>query len=524
MKTRFEDRIPGLLPPPDAAGGTPGVSTVEHSRDGWKLTRRSLMGLLAAGAFGRPSRAPRAPACSSGAAICSPGAFAHEILLDSLSFFPDGKTLVSAGKDSYVKFWTVPEGALFRSIATDAVPSQVAVSPDGNFIAVAMDGGHLELWPAGGGTTRGLVGHTDNVNGVAFTPDSSRLVSVSLDRTTKVWSVADAKLLNSFADTAGAMAQVAVPRSAQGGVPDAQGRAQSAQGRPPTSQLPLPSRFLVTSGSQLYLRSFSTGKTLRTAAGQAFAISPDGQFLAAHDQLRLYMYAFPGMAPLVSVVEKRNATSLSFSADGKLLAIAYTDAPARLYSAPDLTLKHEMEANEGPCLSAAMDPQNSYLAVASGKSIRLYLLPSGSRVQVCFMDTAASSPASTCAQYFTGGLVYTIACGGPIPAGIACTCDCVPGNCPCVYDTGCSCVSDSACGCVNDTGCSCDSDTGCSCVGDTGCSCVGDVGCSCDGDYGCGCVDDTGCGCDGNYGCGCDGDYGCGCDGDSGCGCDGDGG
>ena len=235
MKTRFEDRIPGLLLRLAAAGGTPGVSTVEHGRDGWKLTRRSLMGLLAAGAFGRPSRAPRAAACSSGAAICSPGAFAHEILLDSLSFFPDGKTLVSAGKDSYVKFWTVPEGALFRSVATDAVPSQVAVSPDGNFIAVAMDGGHLELWPAGGGTTRGLVGHTDSVNGVAFTPDSSRLVSVSLDQTTKVWSVAAAKLLNSFADTGGAMAQVAVPRSAQGGVPPAQGRAQSTQDDHPSA-------------------------------------------------------------------------------------------------------------------------------------------------------------------------------------------------------------------------------------------------------------------------------------------------
>jgi hypothetical protein len=102
MKTRFEDRIPGLLLPPDAAGGTPGVATVEHGRDGWKLTRRSLMGLLAAGAFEGLSRAPSAAGFSSAAAICSPGAFAHEILVDSLSFFPDGQTLVSAGKDSYV--------------------------------------------------------------------------------------------------------------------------------------------------------------------------------------------------------------------------------------------------------------------------------------------------------------------------------------------------------------------------------------------------------------------------------------
>jgi len=220
------------------------------------------------------------------------------------------------------------------------------------------------------------------------------------------------------------------------------------------------------------------------------------------------------LVPLVSVVENQNATSLSFSADGKLLAIAYADAPTRLYSAPDLTLVRELDANEGPCLSAAMDAQDMYFAIASGKSIRLYRLPSGSRLPVCFMDIAASAPTSTGIRYTCGGVVYTIGCGVSIPDGGACVCDCVPGDCPCVSDTGCSCDSDS--------GCACDSDAGCSCDSDTGCACVDDIGCSCDSDYGCGCVDDTGCGCDSDFGCGCDGDVGCGCDGDVGCGCDSD--
>jgi WD40 repeat protein len=283
----------------------------------------------------------------------------------------------------------------------------------------------------------------------------------------------------------------------------------------------------VTSGKQLYLRLLSTGAILKTVAGKAFAVSSDGRFLAAHDGVRLYIYTFASLTPLVSVVENRNATSLSFSADGKRLAIAYTDSPARLYSAPDLTLVREMEANDGPCLSAAMDPQNSYLAVASGKSIRLYQLPSGNRLPVCFMDLTASSPSSTGTQYIWGGVLYTVSCGAPIPAEAMCTCNCVPGNCPCVYDTGCSCVSDQGCGCVSDTGCSCDSDTGCWCVDDIGCSCdsdygcgcVDDTGCSCDSDTGCGCVDDIGCSCDGDVGCGCVDDSGCSCDGDVGCGC-----
>jgi len=507
MKIRFEDRIAGFALPPKAPGEAPGISAIEPGPDGWKLTRRSLMALLAAGAFARPAQA-------GGAAVCGPGAFAHEILLDSLSFFPNGQTLVSAGRDSLVKFWTVPEGALFRVATTDAVPTQVAVSPDGNWIAVAMDAGVLELWPAGGGTHRALVGHTGIVNGVAFTPDSSQLVSVSQDCTTKVWSVSTAKLLQSFADGTNVMAWVAVA----------------------------PGGYLVTAGAQLHLRSLSTGAILNTAPGKAFAVSPDGKYLAAQDGTRAYMYAFPSLNPIVSVVENRNARSLSFSDDGKLVAIAYGDAPARLYYSPGLTLKREMEPNEGPCMAtataraglpaarpapvAAPHPgggtravpqlQNGYLAVASGKSIRLYTLPSGDRMPVCFMDLAASAPAVTGTQYIGGGILYTISCGAPIPPGAECTCNCVPGNCPCVYDTGCSCVSDAGCDCVSDSGCSCDSDTGC--------GCVGDAGCSCDSDYGCGCVDDFGCACDSDYGCGCDSDSGCGCDSDmgGGCGCDSD--
>lgn len=501
MKKRFEDRILGL-PLPSTAGETPAVSSIEPSRDGWKLTRRSLMGLLAMGGF---AGLPRAAAPSP----CAPGAFAHNMLLDSLSFFPDGNTLVSAGRDGLVKFWTVPGGALFRATSTDHVPLQVVVSPDRSQLAVAMESGQLQLWPADGGAHRTLAGHTDAINGVAFTPDSSQLVSVSADRTTKVWSVADRTLLRSFADANETMFQVAVPASPKR-------PAHTAQRRAPIGAPTSLRRYLVTSGRQLYLRQLSTGATLKAAPGKAFGTSPDGAFLAAHDGTRLYMYAFPSLSPLVSVVEKRSANSLAFSADGKQLAIAYSDAPARLYSAPDLTLLREMDANEGPCLSAAMDPQNGYLAVSSGKSIRLYKLPAGDRVLVCFMDILASAPTCQGTQYTWDGLLYTAACGVGVPAEAVCTCNCVPGSCPCVFDTGCSCVSDTGCACDSDTGCSCNSDTGCSCDSDTGCACVGDVGCSCDLDYGCGCVDDYGCGCDGDSGgCGCDGDFGgCGCEAD----------
>jgi WD40 repeat protein len=273
-------------------------------------------------------------------------------------------------------------------------------------------------------------------------------------------------------------------------------------------------RFLVSSGSQVYLRLLSNGQILQSRAGNTFAISPDGDLLATHDGEQLYLAAFPSLDPIAAVAERQTATSLEFSVNGKLLAASYGNPSTRLFSVPSLALLREMEANEGLSLSLDMDSMVNNLAVASGKSIRLYSLPAGGREPVCFMDLAASSPAASGIQYTRKGVSYTVPCICPIPPGAVCACNCVPGNCPCVADTGCGCVSDTSCGCVSDSGCDCVSDTGCGCVSDV-CDCVSDYGCGCVSDAGCSCVSDTGCGCVSDSGCGCDGDTGCGCDGDA---------
>ena len=47
----------------------------------------------------------------------------------------------------------------------------LAVSPDGTMLASASWDHTVRLWPLAGGAPRVLEGHTQNVNGVAFSPD-----------------------------------------------------------------------------------------------------------------------------------------------------------------------------------------------------------------------------------------------------------------------------------------------------------------------------------------------------------------
>jgi cytochrome c len=47
----------------------------------------------------------------------------------------------------------------------------------------------VRLWPLAGGPPRVLEGHTQNVNGIAFTADGKQLVSAGYDATLRIWQI-----------------------------------------------------------------------------------------------------------------------------------------------------------------------------------------------------------------------------------------------------------------------------------------------------------------------------------------------
>ena len=93
-------------------------------------------------------------------------------------FDPTGETLVVAG--DAVTLWRWQGAEQPQVLSRPSENAAAVVSPDGQFIAVGR-GTVVELWRRTDATLeKTMLGHTDLVRSVAFSPDGARLVSASL--------------------------------------------------------------------------------------------------------------------------------------------------------------------------------------------------------------------------------------------------------------------------------------------------------------------------------------------------------
>ncbi len=116
----------------------------------------------------------------------------HPEGVGGMAFSPDGRRLVTAGRDRRIRLfdldrggalvWDTPRGH------TDAALT-VAFSPDGELIASGGEDRVVRLWAAETGEPRGtLIGHRKSIESNAFSPDGRRIVSADQD-SVRVWDV-----------------------------------------------------------------------------------------------------------------------------------------------------------------------------------------------------------------------------------------------------------------------------------------------------------------------------------------------
>ena len=118
----------------------------------------------------------------------------HAETVRALSFSPDGSLLAAAGgmpaRYGEIKIWELEKGQLLRTLEghSDCIYS-VAFSPDGRLLATSSYDRLVKIWDFEQGLEiRTIKGHIDAVYSLAF-QQQRRLVSVSADRTVKVWDV-----------------------------------------------------------------------------------------------------------------------------------------------------------------------------------------------------------------------------------------------------------------------------------------------------------------------------------------------
>lgn len=134
----------------------------------------------------------------------------HKDWVLALAFSADGKLLASGGHDGVVRLWDVATGKKVRDLPGTQMPppkvppdpiivATLCFSPDGKTLALGTTEGPIQcINVADGKLLRVLPGHASVVTGLAFHPRGDTLVSSSRDRTLRLWNVANGQALKTL--------------------------------------------------------------------------------------------------------------------------------------------------------------------------------------------------------------------------------------------------------------------------------------------------------------------------------------
>jgi WD40 repeat protein len=231
-----------------------------------------------------------------------------------LAFSPDGKYVVTGGRDNVARVWEMANGKpVSPELAHRDYVICVAFSPDGKYVATGSRDNTARVWESKSGKPVGLpLEHRSWVDGVAFSPDGKYLLTGSLDNTARVWETMSGKPVGPVLQHQAAVRSVAFS---------------------PDGKLLLTATF---DGTVLLWDRFSStllGTPIRQEHVECVAFSPDGKYVltgSGNHSARLWETATG--KPVGPTLEHGDTVfSVAFSPDGKYALTGSADHMARLW-------------------------------------------------------------------------------------------------------------------------------------------------------------------------------------------------